>query len=362
VLSSLNNRLIIYELTLFRRSFADAFGRTRDKVLLALVVALALLALRGGMPAIPQVREGPIILAAIVALTLFSWHRMVLRRLSWFGEHSPLAPDALCPGSRRSYVTATQLPPLLALALGVLTLASATGIPAAWAASLLGWATGVGAATWLNSLPKSQITVRKSLPPLQSRVRRQQPALFAILRHQLFHVASPVRALLLIVGGTASITIAASILAAGGPAPLRFAAALMPSTALLLLTSRNDGRLIGLLAFAGYSAAATAMAISILPGLSFFAAVVALLIARPSDWPAMVGLLLIVHASAYLVAIARAWLSPGRDGRSVDLQVQLELAALLALIIQILPLAPLALLARLYLLQRRYRSLLWVQL
>jgi hypothetical protein len=97
-----------------------------------------------------------------------------------------------------------------------------------------------------------------------------------------------------------------------------------------------------------------------LPAANFAAVSVALLVVRPGGWAAMLASLLLLHLLAALIATARAWLSPGRPARRVDLQVQLEMLALLLIAALFAPLAPLAAAWRLWLLRRHYSRLLWI--
>ena len=106
---------------------------------------------------------------------------------------------------------------------------------------------------------------------------------------------------------------------------------------------------------------AVVMLVCALPAANFAAVSVALLIVRPEGWAGMLAALAVFHLLAALVATGRAWLSPGRSARRVDLQVQLEMLALLFLACLFAPLAPLAVAWRLWLLHRHYSNLLWVQ-
>lgn len=362
----MSNRLVIYELTLFQRSFADAFSRTRDKLLLLVMAGLVVLWLReraltltsGGLP------ERAVFFAGLAAPVAFAWQRTLLRRLQWLEEYSLFALHALMPETRRGYLAAAQLPILAPLIAGVAILASGTSnFPAAAGIGIAGWATGVAAASWSPLHPeRSGSRWPEGEASAHSAFQGRGAVVMAILRSQLFNSAHPGWLASLILAGSGLFACAGMLLAGAGRPHLVLWAGLVPSLAVLLVSARNDAGLAGFLPFAGYSAASTALAVSALPAANFTVASVAALIVRPVGWLSIIGLLLVLHSLAALIAIARAWLSPGRDSRSVNARVQLELAGLIVMGLLLPPLALLALCGRMGILYRRYTSLLWVQL
>src|ERR1044072_6618190 len=102
------HRLLVYDWTIFRRSFEAAFSRPQDILLLILVALISFAFMRdtvmrtvaAGLPSAALMGVG------LIGLIAFSGQGFLLARLRWFVVHSPLAGDAL---QRRS--TAAALPP-----------------------------------------------------------------------------------------------------------------------------------------------------------------------------------------------------------------------------------------------------------
>lgn len=339
--------LLRFELALFVRSFTDAFSRKRDRLLLAIVLALALLWLRQSLGSAGKPPPGLELLALAAAPVAFRWNRLIGRRLTWLAEESPLAPCAAAPAARLSYRLAAQLPIL---------------VPTLFAAALLGMkatglaiaAFGVGAlAAWMQWIPRrwNFRRDRSERPALSG----PHTALLALLRVQALNSARPWRVLIILLAASALLTFAGSSLSRGGAPALHLAATALPSLLLLAATARNEARLTGFLAFAGYGAGFVALAVSVVPAASFAAASAAALAAGAADPAMSVAALGLLHLGAALIAVARAWLSPGRDGRRVDFQVQVEVAGLLVLGLILPPLAPPALALRLWMLRAGYR-------
>lgn len=128
---------------------------------------------------------------------------------------------------------------------------------------------------------------------------------------------------------------------------------------LLLLTTRLDPELLGFLPYLGYRPAFTAAAVAALPTACFAAAAAAIAIAAPPRARVLL-LLFVAHLAVAIVSIFRAWLYPGRGARSVELQVQVELAGLLLIGSLLPPLAVAALAWRAATLWRHYRSRRWI--
>jgi hypothetical protein len=176
---------------------------------------------------------------------------------------------------------------------------------------------------------------------------------------QVLNAARPGLASLLLVAANALLTFAGVSFARASSQAVEVAASILPSLVLVAATARNDARLGGFLAFAGHSPGFAALAVAALPAASFAAASAAA-VAGGAAAPAIVTLLFL-HLAAALVAIARIWLSPGRDGRRVDLQVQLEAAGLVVVGLIMPPLGLVALAFRLWRLRAAYRASLWLQ-
>lgn len=358
---SLAASLLKYDLFLARRSFTDAFATVRDRLLLALVAAIALLWLRDAATrAAPSLPRQAWMLGVLTGPVAYSWSRAALRRLAWLRESSVLAPEALAPGARLPYLAAAQLPVLAAVAAAVLVLSGWTGgelLPVL--AALPCYAAGLALAMARDAGTQAPPAVRSSVP--RDSNHGGGAAFRALLGRQAFDAERPVRAAALLTAFAALATLAGSWFALTQPFAVRAAAALGPSVLLLAGTARNAPEIVSLLAFAGYGARHVALSVCALPAVSFAAVSAALLIARPEDWTGLLGAVAVLHLLAALVATARAWLSPGRPARRVNLQVQLEMLALLLVASLFAPLAPFLVAWRLWLLHRHYSKLLWIQ-
>jgi hypothetical protein len=360
---SLSAPLVRYEFVLARRSFADAFANWRDRLLLALVAAFALLWLRdaaGRAP--PGLPPQASMLALLAGPAAYGWTKAVLRRLAWFRETSVLAPQALVRGALLPYLAWAQLPLLALLSAAVLALSAWTGKPMRSATvALLSYGAGLAlaAATGVGgqAIPMARPEGRERF----SHAARRAPAFRTLLARQIFGAERPVQAAAFLVASSTLATLAGCWLAAAQPLTARFAAGLVPSVLLLAATARNAPEIAGLLAFAGYPARSIVFSVCALPAANLAGVSIALLLVRPEGWTGMVAALLVLHLLAALIATARAWLSPGRAARSVDLQVQLEMLALLFLASLFAPLAPMAAAWRLWLLRHHYSRFLWIQ-
>jgi hypothetical protein len=351
--------LLRYELTLFARSFADSFSRTRDRLLLAIVAVFGLLWLRQGLADGPALPRGFELLALGAGPISFQWNRLVVRRLAWLAEESALAPVAAQYRARLRYRLAVQLPALavVGFAAGMLGALAGRSLPAVGLAAAAYAAGGLAALVPVGE-PRTRRPGRFSLKPSLSGPRT---ALLALIRVQAMKASRPGRALGLLIAGNAVLTSTGAFLSRESTPGAQFAAALLPSLLLLAATARNDARLAGFLAFAGFGTGYVALAVSILPAASLAAASAAVLASAPAAPASLLVPLALLHLGAALVAVARAWLSPGRNDRKVDLQVQLEAAGLVALGAILPPLGMLAFLARLWSLRSGYRASIWLQ-
>jgi hypothetical protein len=356
------NPLFRYELALFLRSFADAFSRTRDRLLLAIMLALGLLWLRQSLAGAPAVPRGTELLALGAAPVSFQWNRLIVRRLAWLAEESALAPVAAERRARLRYRLAAQLPALAVIGLAAAMLGAMAG--------RMGWAIGVAAAGYMAgalaaSFPlgagRIRLAGRNVGPPPGPSLSGPRTALFALIRVQAMKASRPGRALALLIAGNGLLTFAGAFLSREAPAGAHFAASLLPSLLLLAATARNDARLAGFLAFAGFGAGYVALAVSVLPAASFAAASAAVLASAPAAPATLLVTLALLHLGGALLAVARLWLSPGRDDRKVDLQVQLEAVGLVGLGAILPPLGLVAFLARLWSLRSGWRASIWLQ-
>jgi len=141
------NRLLRYEWALFQNSFADAFARKRDRLLLLLVVIFALFWLRDrlGSLALPPASPRAFWLTALSLLPAFAWHRQLMARIAWLIEHSAVAPAAMERLSQRAYILVAHAFVSVPLLIGATVLYSAAG----WALALLAYAAGVGVAAYI---------------------------------------------------------------------------------------------------------------------------------------------------------------------------------------------------------------------
>jgi hypothetical protein len=349
--------LLRFELTLFGRSFADAFGRTRDRLLLAIMLALGLLWLRQSLAGGPALPRGAELLALGAAPLSFQWNRLVARRLAWLAEESALAPVAADRRARLRYRLAAQLPGLAGIGFAAAMLGALAGAMA-WAVGLAaaGWAAGTLAALVPVGGARTRLPGRSTYSPPRRSLSGPRTALFALIRVQAMNASRPGRALGALLAGNALLTFAGAMLSRGAAPGVHFAAAALPSLLLLAATARNDARLGGFLAFAGFGAGYVALAVSVLPAASFAVAAAALLASAPTAPATLLVTLALLHLGAALVAVARVWLSPGRDDRKVNLQVQLEAAGLVVLGAILPPLGIVAFLGRLWSLRSGFRA------
>ncbi|MGA9582114.1 MAG: hypothetical protein WBR13_09120, partial [Allosphingosinicella sp.] len=256
--------LLRYELTLFVRSFADAFSRKRDRLLLAIVLCLALLWLRQSISAAGPAPRGLEWLALAAAPMSFRWNQLVGRRLAWLAEESALAPCAASPAARLRYRLAAQLLIL---------------VPIVFAAAMLGL---TATALAMAAFGAGALAARLRWAPGREDLRRgctgRRPlsgpgtAFLALLRVQALDSARPVGTLILLVAANALLTFAGSSLASGAVPAVHLAATALPSLLLLGATARSDARLTGFLAFAGYRPGFVALAVCAIPAASLAAA------------------------------------------------------------------------------------------
>ena len=185
--------------------------------------------------------------------------------------------------------------------------------------------------------------------------------MIALLRRQTLDTRHPLWTAAALVAGNLVLTALAGRVGAGSTEAVQIAALVAPSLLSLLLVTRTDSVLIGFLPYAGFRPIVVALAVSALPAACFAAAAVATLAVRPAQAGAGIGILAILYLGFIVIGIARAWLYPGRQGRSVDLQVQIEFVGLVLIAVLMPPLALVALGWRMWVLRRRYLDRLWMQ-
>ncbi len=360
----MTNLLLRYELSQLRASLDETFARRRDRFLLVVIFAFVLLWLRerlgsAGAMTLPAEAAWAALLAGPSG---FAWQRLLSLRVAWLQEHSAVARAALDSRVRAGYLAAAHLFAALLIGVAAAVLGFATGRKAVVdALAAASYAVGLGLA-WLNreSLLGGKPDESSSRAPsrLESRSPdRRRAVLRAVLRRQTFDSARPEWA----AAATLALTAAAGWAGRDQADAAQVALTLLPSLLCLLFVGRTDPILIGFLPYAGYRPWFVAAAVSLLPAGCFVAAAAAVLALNPPHAMTIFGILILLSVALIVIGIARAWLYPGRLGKAVDLQVQVEFAALLLIAFLLPPLAPVALAWRLWMFRRRYLGLLWVQ-
>ena len=362
------NLLLRYELTLLGRSFAQAFQRRRDKLLLLLAVGLVALWLREGIrtAATASLPADAIWAAALAAPIGFGWQRLIALRLEWLKQHSAVARAALEARARRRYLAAAQAVAALPLAAAAALLGLATDrIALAFAVGAAGYAAGLA----LAYLSREILLAGRADGPATSPALRvahrsiggRRAVAIAVLRRQTLDSAHPLWVAGAVVAGNLVLTVVAGLLASGWTEAAGIGALVLPSLVSLLLAARIDSVLIGFLPYAGYRPMFVALAVSALPAACFGAAAAAIVVVRPPHSSAALAVLALLSVGFIAIGIARSWLYPGRQGRSVDLQVQIEFVGLVLIAVLMPPLALVALGWRMWVLHRRYLDRLWMQ-
>jgi hypothetical protein len=349
------NRLIRYDALLLRRNLADGFRGPGDIVLLLVMAALALAWLRERIGAAPlSLPEEAVWLAALAGPIAFAWHRLARLRLARLAEHSPIAAAALEPWSRHAYFRLAHelAAPLLLAAAGLA--GSAAGRPlAALGIAVLAYGAGAGLAQITPDRRQGGGTAATSTAPAEALGSGRGAVLALILRRQSFGRAG------LMLAGSFALTLAAGWWGEGRAEALRFALLLSPSFLLLLMAARLDAGLLAFLPGAGFRPGFSAFAVSALPAASFLLGGLAAMLTGAGL--TALAVLALLHLGFILVGIARAWLYPGRSARSVDVQLQLDVAGLAVTAFLLPPLAVAALLWRLLHFYRHCRDLRWMQ-
>ena len=327
------NRLIRHDAALLRRFLADGFRGPGDILLLAVVATLAFAWLRQQVLALPR---DAVWLALLAGPAGFVWQRLIQQRLAGLAEHSPVAPAALARPERRSWLALAHLLLWLPLLGAAALLGVAAGRPLAIGLAVGAGAAGVGLASILPAPGKRGRAGRPGAPvaPLG---RGQSAVLAIVLARQTRGNRRPFVRAALLIALTFLLTAAAGWWGRGQPGPVAAVLPLLPSLLVLLLSARLDAALLAFLPSAGFRPGFIALAVSALPGASLLAGTAALLLSGQGI--GAVAVLALAHLGFILIAIARAWLYPGRTRRSVDFQLQLEALGLAAAAIMLPPLA-----------------------
>ena len=365
----MTNLLLRYELGQLRGSLDETFARRRDRFLLLVIFVFVLLWLRErlGSAGAMTLPAGAAWAALLAGPTGFAWQRLLSLRIAWLQEQSAVARAALDPRVRGGYLAAAHLVAALLIGIVVAVLGFATSrMAAVGALAAASYAAGLGLA-WLNreSLIGRTPDVTSSAAPSRRESGspgRRRAVLRAVLRRQTLDSARPEWVAAGAVAATFALTAAAGWAARDQADAAQVALTLLPSLLCLLFVSRTDPILIGFLPYAGYRPGFVAAAVSLLPAGCFAAAAAAVLALDPPQAMIILGILILLSVALIVIGIARAWLYPGRFGKAVDLQVQVEFAALLLIAFLLPPLAPIALAWRLWMFRQRYLGLLWVQL
>ena len=350
------NRLIRYDARLLRRFLADGFGGPADVLLLVLVVTIGAAWLRQQVLALPP---GAVWLALLAGPAGLAWQPLVPTRLAGLAERSPVAPAALARRERRAWLAAAHLLPGLPLLAGAILLGLATGRP--WPAiglAVIAYAAGAGLASILPAIRPGSGPGggQRSVMPLG---RGPRAVIALVLARQCLGTRRPLLRAGLLLAASFMLTAMAGWWGRSMPAPLALILPFLPPLAVLLLTTRLDAALLAFLPAVGYRPGFIALAVAGLPAGSFLVAAIAFLLT--GQGLGAIALLALGHLAFALVAIARAWLYPGRTKRSVELRLQLELTGLAAAAIMLPPLAIAAACWRLWHLHRHCRARRWLQ-
>ena len=328
------NRLIRYDAALLRRFLADGFRGPADLVLLAVVGALALAWLRQRTLTLPP---DSVWVALLAGPAGFAWQRLVQLRLAGLAEHSPVAPAALGGTERRVWLAVAQL----LFWLPLLAAATLLGVAAARPLAAIGLALGAGAAgVGLASIlpgPRASRRAGPSSTPVRPLGAGRRAVLAIVLARQTRGTRRPFARAAWLVAASLLLAVAAGWWGRTHPGPLALILPLLPPLILLLMSAQLDGALLAFLPAAGFRPGFIALAVSALPVASLLAGTTALLLTGQGI--GVIAVLALAHLAFILIAIARAWLYPGRTRRSVDFQLQLEAMGLAAAAIMLPPLA-----------------------
>lgn len=352
------NRLVRYDALLLRRAVTDGFRGPVDLVLLLAMAALAVAWLRArlGEVALPPEAAWLAMLAGPAGVAC---QRLARRRLDWLAEHSPVAPMAVAPESRRAYVTLAHAVAGAGAFAAAVLLGMTAGRPVlAAGVTVLAYGAGAVLARFVPGFRRRRAAAAPAVAT-QALGGPRAAVLRLVLRRQGFGPGNALIGAGLLLGASFALTLAAGWWGEGRPEALRFALLLAPSLVLLLFAARLDPGLLAFLPAAGFRPGFIALAVAALPLASLLTAGAAMLATGAS--PGVLVALALGHLGFVLVAVARAWLYPGRAARSVEFQVQIEAAGIALAAFLLPPLALAALLRRFARFHRHCRDQHWRQ-
>lgn len=355
--------LITYDLMILRRSAAGAFARKRDILLLLVAVPIGLLLIVENAGQIAEsVASLPAALAMLASVAMaFAVNLAVAGRLAHLREESVVARQALRPAEALLHGLFWNLPPLI----GGLALILVPGGAVIAPIFLLAYVAGIGLAAGQRAIRQAVISwisrrraegsSRRRVPQADRRRRRLVELLVG--RMGLFGPATAANlAGLTAIGATIALIQPLLSPHLGAPA----AAAVIGLLVLLLLLrilAHTQPPLLRYLLYLGCepvlpALVATALAASLIGGLTIVA--LAMAIAPPLALLAGAAALLLLFLALALLRTLHFATKP-RQTAAIAVQLDLLAAALAGLVA--LPLAPALMVARLWLLERRARSM-----
>ncbi len=356
-------KLVLYDLTILRRSARAAFARKRDLLLLLVVVPLllALVVRYAGEAsvAVGQLHIGvQITIAAVLALIV---NAAVGRRLAHLGQESVVARYALRPEAAALYAGCWNLLPIGILA-GLMV---ASSPPLTVGAVLLAYlAGGASAAVQTSAMDRlrawafrpGHIAMPIHATTLRGVSRRQRAIALLVRRSGLFGPSLSANLLGLgVIGamiGGLHLALASHL---PGPAPVAVAGVLI--LLLLLASLRAHPSLLRYLTYLGLeptlpAAVASALAAALLGGV--LAVSIPAAFASPFAILAAAATLLLLFLA---VALLRTLHFASKPRQSAEIAVQVEIAAFALVGYLAPPLAPAILIVRIWLLAREARAL-----
>lgn len=357
--------LILYDLTILRRSAGAAFARKRDILLLLLVVPVALLlAIQRAAEAAAALGSLPIpVKMAMAAAAALAVNIAVGGRLVHLREESVIARQALRPCAALLHALFWNALPIAAIA-GLLFVSPDPALLAGLL--LLSYPAGVALAAG-QRIARARIASllarrREAAPPSRRAAggvsRRER--VIALLAARIGLFGRDVRANLLAFGATgAALGGAYAWLSAQLSMPAAAAIAGLPMLALLLVLLRARPALLRYLLYLGVEPLLPAFVATAIASALIGAFVAVALGVATAPLALLAGgatLLLLFLAMALLRTLHFA--TKPRQNAEIAMQVDLLAAALAGFVM--LPLAPAILCARLWLLARRARAMRWL--
>ena len=309
-------------MVLVRASLAQAFARTRDRVLLGVAAALALawVANGGGLPLLPAGYGAGVLAAAVAAGG--GLHGRLLARLDALVTHTPLAADALGRGPAGGYLAAVHGAAMLCLAAAL----HASGSPAGWA--MVAYAGGVAIATGVATLRQDGRAA--AAPARAARATDAPPAtrwralLMTVVRQQTWPGGTRLQIAALFLLAAALPTAAALLVPlVRAHEDLRVAAFAAPAGIALVRAAQVDDALVRFASFAGFGLGRT-WAAHVPAPLLFFALAAAFACVTGYELPAVAAGLGVL---AMLILTARVMLHRLYDRRRAAVILSLSAVA-----------------------------------